>query len=88
MMKPYGCHNRPPLHEELEVQVGWRKVLSMWRWVTSHNGRRVRNVAGGSYEKDTRLVKSIWAGSSECHYDRQRVDPRCAGCKHIREESP
>lgn len=28
MTRPYGCHNRPPLHDALVVQDGWNEDMT------------------------------------------------------------
>lgn len=79
--RKYGCHNRPPLRSELEVQTGWTRIHTLWRFIT-RGDRRVRTVGGSTYEKTTTWLPVRF--SDECHYDQQQRDPQCAGCRHIR----
>lgn len=76
MSAVYGCHNRAPLRDTVEVQVGWHKVM-----------RDMNTYAVTRHPDMAAIPQPMTKTCQYTHTDLGQVDARCAGCKH-RVEKP
>ena len=65
-MKPYGCHNRPPLQGTVRVQAGWAYPTG--------------NYGGPTREALMQTVPDPMSKNCQHTLDAPH-DPRCAGCR-------
>lgn len=72
----YGCHNRQPFKDSVLMPSHTRFMP-----IADEN-----NFVSGTCLQEVRVYKQVpFRMSRECQYDQQRADPKCVGCKHIRD---